>query len=210
MLSHKQIAKQLVPVIRPYLLLDDAELPTYRLIRANQNNAIPDEGGYSTIIVTVSDSIGYGETGSVIYDTEGALVGQQYRQDVNLIVTIQTFDDNAIMRANRLRTELNGAPLLDELIAEGFSFVDVEPVRDLSAIRDTRFEERTSLAIEFNIFEGSLEATEEVDAEELGEAGTPHFFKVDAIDSAVVEGQLYNPEGEGPSINIPINNPPFP
>lgn len=211
MLSYKQLERQLVPVIRPYLTLTTGDLTDYRLIRANQNNAIPDTGGYSTIQVLNTDVIGSGETGSVIYeDISGDLVGQQFRQNISMTVRIQTFDDEAIMRANRLRTELRGAPLLDALIAEGFSFVDVAPVVDLSSIRDTRFEERTSLDISLNIFEGSLTATEEVDPADLGKAGTPHFFKIDAIDSVVVEGQVLDAEGEGPVTRTPINNPPFP
>jgi hypothetical protein len=210
MLSHKQIERQLVPILRPYLTLNDAELLTYRLIRANQNNAIPDVGGYSTIKVSASDTIGHGETGSVIYNESDEIVGQQFRQNVKLQVEIQTFDDEAILRANKLRTELSGSPLLQALIEEGFSFVDTGSVLDLTAIRDTAFEERTLLEIEFNIFEGDLTATEDVAEEDLGKAGTPHFYKIDAIDSVVVEGQVLNAEGEGPIIEIPINNPPFP
>ena len=210
MLSHKQLERQLVPIIRPYLLLDDSELGTYRLIRSKQDNAMPDTGGYSTIRVAFSDTQGHGETGSVIYADPTTLVGQQYRQNVNLKVEIQTFDDEAIMRANKLRTELSGSPLLDALIGEGFSFVDVGSVLDLTAIRDTSFEERTLLEIEFNIFEGDLTATEVVDPADLGKAGTPHFFNTDAINSVVVEGQILDAEGEGPTTRTPINNPPFP
>jgi len=210
MLSYKQLERQLVPVLRPYLTLNQAEVTDYRLIRANQNNAIPDSGGYSTIQVINTDSQGQGETGSIIYSDPSTLVGQQFRQNVNVSVRIQTFDDEAIMRANRLRAELNGAPLLDALVEEGFSYVDVSPVVDLSAIRDTAFEERTSLDIELNIFEGSLKATEEPTAEDLGKAGTPHFFNTDAIDSVVVEGQVLDAEGNGPTTRTPVNNPPFP
>jgi len=203
--------RQLVPVLRPYLTLNDGELTTYRLIRANQNNAIPDEGGYSTIQVLMSDQIGQGETGVMVFDDDlGEFIGQQYRQNINLTVRIQTFDDEAIMRANRLRTELNGMPLLDAMTEEGFSFVDVQPVVDLSAIRDTKFEERTSLDIELNIFEGSLRATEVVDPADLGKAGTPHFFDVAPIDSVRVK-QYEDLEDENTLINdTPINNPPFP
>lgn len=211
MLSHKQLERQLVPLLRPYLLLDDSELGTYRLIRANQDNAMPDTGGYSTIRVSFSNTQGHGETGEVLYDEDTEqLIGQQYRQNINLKVQIQTFDDEAIMRANRLRTELSGFNLLDSLIEEGFSFVDVGPVIDLTSIRDTAFEERTTLEIEFNIFEGSLTATQPVAVEDIGKAGTPHLFLVDSIDSVVVEGQLLNAEGEGPITRTPINNPPFP
>ena len=210
MLSHKQLERQLVPILRPYLLLADSELTTYRLIRSNQNNDVPDEGGYSTIRVAFSNTQGHGETGSMIYNESSELIGQQYRQNVNLKVEIQTFDDEAIMRANKLRTELSRASLSDALIEEGFSFVDVASIVDLTAIRDTAFEERTLLEIEFNIFEGDLTATEAVASEDLGKAGTPHFFNVDAIDSVIVEGQILDAEGDGPTITIPINNPPFP
>ena len=210
MLSHKQLERQLVPVIRPYLLLDDSELGTYRLIRSKQDNAMPDTGGYSTIRVAFSDTQGHGETGSIFYNESDELVGQQYRQNINLKVEIQTFDDEAIMRANKLRTELSGFPLSDALIEEGFSFVDVGSVVDLTAIRDTAFEERTLLEIEFNIFEGDLTATDPVVLEDLGKAGTPHLFATDSIESAVVEGQILDAEGEGPTTRTPINNPPFP
>lgn len=210
MLSHKQLERQLVPVIRPYLLLDDSELSTYRLIRSKQDNAIPDTGGYSTIRVSFSNTQGHGETGSIFYNESNELVGQQYRQNINLKVEIQTFDDEAIMRANKLRTELSGFPLSDALIEEGFSFVDVGSVVDLTAIRDTAFEERTLLEIEFNIFEGDLTATDPVALEDLGKAGTPHLFAMDSIESVVVEGQILDAEGEGPTTRTPINNPPFP
>ena len=210
MLSHKQLERQLVSVLRPYLTLTDDEINTYRLIRANQNNAIPDTGGYSTIQVLNSTDIGYGETGVVIYDDAGESIGQQFRQNINLTVRIQTFDDEAIMRANKLRTELNGAPLLDALLGEGFSFVDVAPVVDLSAIRDTQFEERTALDITFNIFEGSLTSTGVVDPEDLGKAGTPHFFNVEAIDSVRVKQYEDLEDDDTLLIDTPINNPPFP
>lgn len=211
MLSHKQIERQLVPLLRPYLTIDNAEVATYRLIRANQNNAIPDTGGYSTIQVINSDYVGQGETGEIVYEEgTGNLVGQQYRQNVNMSVRIQTFDDEAIMRANKLRTELNGAPLLDALMGEGFSFVDVAEVQDLSAIRDTRFEERTSLDIEFNLFEGDLTATEQSATEDIGKAGEPHFFNVDAIDSVVVEASFENYGSDTITEDIPVNDPPYP
>ena len=210
MLSYKQLERQLVPVLRPYLTLTNDELSSYRLIRANQNNAIPDIGGYSTIRVAASNTVGHGDTGHIFYDESDDLVGQQFRQNVNLRLEIQTFDDEAVMRANKLRIELSGGPLLEALIAEGFSFVDVGPVVDLTSIRDTAFEERTAIEIELNIFEGDLTATEPADPADIGKAGTPHLFAMDAIESVVVEGQILNAEGEGPTIDIPINNPPYP
>lgn len=200
MLSHKQIERQLVSVIRPYLTLNNAELSTYRLIRANQNNSIPDTGGYSTIQVISSDVIGQGETGNIVFE-----VGQQFRQNIKLIVRIQTFDDEAILRANKLRTELRGDPLSDAMISEGFSLVDSAPVVDLSAIRDTRFEERTSLEIDLNMFEGDLSQDTEVAPEDLGKAGTPHFFfNTEAITSVVIE-QYRDLEDDDPFIITPIN-----
>ena len=114
------------------------------------------------------------------------------------------------MRAAKLRTELKGSPLLSALIGEGFSFVDVQPIVDLTAIRDTRFEERTSLDIELNIAEGSLTATEQPAAEDLGKAGTPHFFNVDAINSIQVTGEVLEDDGDSISVPIPINDPPYP
>jgi len=54
MSSHKQLERQLVPFIRPYLLLDDSELRPYRLIRSKQDNAITDTEGYYTIRVSFS------------------------------------------------------------------------------------------------------------------------------------------------------------
>ena len=204
MISHKQLERQLIPILRPYLTLDASEENTYRLIRANQNNAIPNTGGYSTIQVISSNPEGQGETGSIVNG-----VGQQFRQDVNLFVSIQTFDDEAILRANKLRVELRGAPLLNALINEGFSYVDVSTVEDLTAIRDTRFEERTAIQIEFNILEGSLREETAVDPADLGKAGTPHFFDIEAIDSVNIK-QYENLDDEEPIIVTPVNDPPNP
>ena len=198
MISHKQVERQLIPILRPLLTLTTEEINTYQLRRANQKQSLPDSGGYSVIKCENTNEIGQGELGDYVED-----VGFRFKTDLRAEITIQTFDDEAILRANKLRMQLRNPLILATLAENGFSYVDCNPVVDLTAIRDESYEERSSVTMMFNIMDGDFSADSEVPPEDLGKAGTAQFFNVDAINSVTVE--QYRLGAEDPYTTTPIN-----
>jgi|GEM_PF-2971383 hypothetical protein len=140
-------------------------MPANSVHRANQFNPPPAGGQstqFATVLVTEVDSTG---SDDVTYESADSGFGTSgYGQvapseDVVEVITgmrhftasVQFFRGNAKFQAMRLKTLLQSSNGLQQLQAAGIGLGKMGPIRDLSKVTDTYFEQRSHFDVEFYV-----------------------------------------------------------
>lgn len=186
MLNPKLVLRQLIPILRPLLFIDPAEVTTFRLVKAPTDIA-RSAGPYGTAQIVSDDTIGQMELGDVI---DG--VGLQFKSHYNMTVRINTFESDAVYRTNILRSQMENPDVKSQLSESGFGFIDVSTSVDLTGLDDTKYEERSRVDITLYVAAGDLSKYTATNAEDIGKAGKGEFFNivpVEKIDIVSFYGQ---------------------
>ena len=170
------IVRQLIPILRPNLLLNDSELTSFKLIKA-PTDASKEESPFGTIQIIASDQVGTTEKGWVISD-----VGQQFKEHLDMTVRINTFKADANYRMNLLRSKLKNGLIQSQFTANGFGFVDTSTVQDLTGLNTTKYEERARMDLRLYVAVGDLNQFVSTDPEDIGKAGVGVFYDIDPIE----------------------------
>ena len=176
MLNPRMIVRQLIPILRPNLLLNDSELTSFKLIKA-PTDASKEESPFGTIQIIASDQVGTTEKGWVISD-----VGQQFKEHLDMTVRINTFKADANYRMNLLRSKLKNGLVQSQFTANGFGFVDTSTVQDLTGLNTTKYEERARMDLRLYVAVGDLNQFVSTDPEDIGKAGVGVFYDIDPIE----------------------------
>lgn len=144
-------------------------MPANSVIRANQQNPPPSGGQedqYATVLVQEIGTYGWDEVTYV--DPSQAGSGEQGSGDGpyggdettdltenitgqrRFTVSVQFFRGNAIVMAHTLGALLQSSNSITAMVADGICISRIGPVRNLSALVDTFFENRAQMDIEFN------------------------------------------------------------
>ena len=170
------VVRQLIPILRPNLLLNDSELTSFKLIKA-PTDASKEESPFGTIQIIASDQVGTTEKGWVISD-----VGQQFKEHLDMTVRINTFKADANYRMNLLRSKLKNGLVQSQFTANGFGFVDTSTVQDLTGLNTTKYEERARMDLRLYVAVGDLNQFVSTDPEDIGKAGVGVFYDIDPIE----------------------------
>ena len=170
------IVRQLIPILRPNLLLNDSELTSFKLIKA-PTDASKEESPFGTIQIIASDQVGTTEKGWVISD-----VVQQFKEHLDMTVRINTFKADANYRMNLLRSKLKNGLVQSQFTANGFGFVDTSTVQDLTGLNTTKYEERARMDLRLYVAVGDLNQFVSTDPEDIGKAGVGVFYDIDPIE----------------------------
>ncbi|NRA92777.1 MAG: hypothetical protein HRU26_08850 [Psychroserpens sp.] len=176
MLNPRMVVRQLIPILRPNLLLNDSELTSFKLIKA-PTDASKEESPFGTIQIIASDQVGTTEKGWVISD-----VGQQFKEHLDMTVRINTFKADANYRMNLLRSKLKNGLVQSQFTANGFGFVDTSTVQDLTGLNTTKYEERARMDLRLYVAVGDLNQFVSTDPEDIGKAGVGVFYDIDPIE----------------------------
>ena len=176
MLNPRMVVRQLIPILRPNLLLNDSELTSFKLIKA-PTDASKEESPFGTIQIIASDQVGTTEKGWVISD-----VGQQFKEHLDMTVRINTFKADANYRMNLLRSKLKNGLVQSQFTANGFGFVDTSTVQDLTGLNITKYEERARMDLRLYVAVGDLNQFVSTDPEDIGKAGVGVFYDIDPIE----------------------------
>ena len=170
------VVRQLIPILRPNLLLNDSELTSFKLIKA-PTDASKEESPFGTIQIIASDQVGTTEKGWVISD-----VCQQFKEHLDMTVRIITFKADANYRMNLLRSKLKNGLVQSQFTANGFGFVDTSTVQDLTGLNTTKYEERARMDLRLYVAVGDLNQFVSTDPEDIGKAGVGVFYDIDPIE----------------------------
>jgi hypothetical protein len=176
MLNPTAVIRQLIPILRPNMLLDDSELATFKLVKAPTDGS-KERSPFGTLQIIASDQIGMTEQGCVI---DG--VGKQFKEHFDMTIRINAYKGDAVYRLNILRSQLKNPLVQSMLTANGFGFVDTTSVNDLTAINSTKFEERARMDLRLYVALGDLEQFVATDPEDKGKAGSGAFYDIDPIE----------------------------
>lgn len=180
MLDRKKVLNQLIPILRPYLTVTPSELATFKLVKV-PTDCTKEVNPFGTIQLIEFDTIGMTEFGEVIQD-----VGLQYKEHYELTVRVNTYSDDAMFRSDILKSNLKNPSVVELLTANGFGFKDTSPVKDLTALNTTKFEERSRIDIYLYASAGDLHKFTSTDTADVGKAGQGNFFNVDQVASVDV------------------------
>lgn len=162
MLDYEEIVTSLVRVFRPVLSLGQADFP---LIQVPSNYASP-ECPYASLQLINQEDPGPLETGCIFDD------GQAVRQDKNITIRIQTFGSKAFTRASKLKTVLEFPSMTGDLHEIGLCWRSTTPVRNISLLVTSSFEERAVFDVRLGTAVGNFEETAiDVDNEGLPSTG---------------------------------------
>lgn len=170
------IIRQLAPVLRPNLLLDDSELTTFKLVKA-PTDASKESLPFGTLQIIYSDTVGMTEKGQVISD-----VGQQFKEHYDMTIRINTFKEDANYRMNLLRSKLKNGLVQSHLSENGFGFVETSNVQDITGLNTTRYEERARMDLRLYVAAGDLDQFVATEPEDKGKAGVGVFFDIDPVE----------------------------
>jgi len=176
MLNPTMVIRQLIPILRPNMLLDDSELTTFRLVKAPTDGK-RESGPFGTIQIIQSDTIGMTEQGVAISG-----VGKQFKEHVDMTIRINAYKGDANYRLNILRSQMKSPITQSMLSANGFGYVDMSDVNDLTGLNSTKYEERARVDLRLYVAVGDLEQFIATEPEDKGKAGQGQFYDIDPIE----------------------------
>lgn len=125
-------------------------MPEKSVIPANENAPLP-KTPFATVFIpdlesTGEDSLSYEEIEGDDFHLVEKLEGQRI-----FTASIQFFKGEAMASAHKLKSRIGLSPNLQAMQRAGLGLVDITPVRDLSAIVSSEWEQRAQLNITFHV-----------------------------------------------------------
>lgn len=104
---------------------------------------------FATVLITLVDSTGEDERRMANEAAPSLNVSETIIGPRRLFASIQFFRGDAYMKACRLNTLMSMSSAVDGLQALGLGFVRASPARNLTAVVDAGWEERSQIDLEF-------------------------------------------------------------